>query len=862
MSAVSILMLLALLLSAPPAEAQFLNKLSKGLEKVNKNLDKVNKAIDKATKENKGKTTQESKKTSDEKAASTSSKEASDDDAFKNIKPYNQINYPYITPETRFLKVSNAYERNISDVHGGIFSVQDKDRFSFWTVDGECLFGYEWKYPGISSIDEPHPRFSSGVAVVKGANKNKVGKDYLALLYKDGRVKELDPSWVEATQFVDGLAIVTQNVNFKKNYFYINVKGEKVFPGLSLYGQGNKSMRPLCDGLRAFCDTNMKWGYINAQGTVVIRPQFEAARDFSEGYAWVCSSDGTISSGYPVMLIDRKGNVIYDAGFKLRPSELVGNGKLGDVHDGIFYREISSDTYYYDTTGKELAHYEGGSGFNTGRHAFVIPKGDIVNMVDKEFNPLKEFNSDILPGHVIEEYGPRFGPVGLASYDNFGKSMVIDTDGDIVLEGWRPASVNACIDGIRMFSASGYAKVSDIRIGDTRYGGLIKPDGEVAWLFSENTIEGGSVSRLPVVLNPKDDPRKRIPETGRTITIKDVTDCPPVGPKVWSVPSYTVKVVCVPAEGGTATLSPMTKFGYGDMATVTAKANEGYALSGIETDVADIPSVKNGEPFAVTSNVTVTVNFIKEEDIDTPPYAGAFQGIKNFEITKGISDDIAVYAEISKTPNVVTPYGDKTYGYIVSMFDPCKYYTGKDLGTYVFSAPLKIIGFQHDKATGKEWLVADGGSYVFGNVKLTGNGNPLAALFLNCVFAFDGHSSPDVIPRRYRIELVDRDDKTGEVTLGTLQVFSTLKGWVAAQDPSIVKTTDGVFTKKYDAGMNPEFYEGVKLKIVSPRSDVIWYPPMKWYNDNEPTYRRIIEQMGNKYRTYTSDYQDLFGKDR
>lgn len=45
MSAALFLGLLALFASAPPAEAQFLKKLSKGLEKVNNALDKVEKVV-------------------------------------------------------------------------------------------------------------------------------------------------------------------------------------------------------------------------------------------------------------------------------------------------------------------------------------------------------------------------------------------------------------------------------------------------------------------------------------------------------------------------------------------------------------------------------------------------------------------------------------------------------------------------------------------------------------------------------------------------------------------------------------------------------------------------------------------------
>lgn len=63
-----------------------------------------------------------------------------------------------------------------------------------------------------------------------------------------------------------------------------------------------------------------------------------------------------------------------------------------------------------------------------------------------------------------------------------------------------------------------------------------------------------------------------------------------------------------------------------------------------------------------------------------------------------------------------------------------------------------------------------------------------------------------------------------------------------------------------DKGMPADYVQGVRMKPAQKRTDVSWYPPQLWYDNNESTLQGIIKQMGNSYRTYKSDYDELFGK--
>lgn len=228
-------------------------------------------------------------------------------------------------------------------------------------------------------------------------------------------------------------------------------------------------------------------------------------------------------------------------------------------------------------------------------------------------------------------------------------------------------------------------------------------------------------------------------------------------------------------------------------------------------------------------------------------------------LSDGLRDDIPVYAELSADNKVDSPYGAATSGFMVLMFDPCKRYADTDMETYIFCAPFKVVGSQVD-ADGREWLVAEGGDVTFGNLKVNPQ-DPLMYLYINMAMAFDGHSSPTCIPRRYRIEILDRDKEKDEFTFGELQTYSAAGGgWVDAQNKAAQKVTKGLIVTKVDKGFDADLVRGVRMKPSQKRTDVNWYPPSLWYDNNETTLRRIVEQMGNAYRTYQSDYDKLFDK--
>lgn len=186
------------------AEAQFLKRLSKGLEKVNKALDKVEKAVNNQPNQRQQ---QPAQTASSQRAASNPKSET----GMEAVKP--SYRHPFLTSRTRYLDVP-GFSYNISDVYDDIFAVKRNSAWEFWRVDGTKLFDADWEYCGWGPYSEA-PRFSGGAAVARAKKANEQGKKPVCILYADGRVKQLDPSYEKVSDFVDGLAIVEQKINYK-----------------------------------------------------------------------------------------------------------------------------------------------------------------------------------------------------------------------------------------------------------------------------------------------------------------------------------------------------------------------------------------------------------------------------------------------------------------------------------------------------------------------------------------------------------------------------------------------------------------------------------------------------------------------
>lgn len=394
----------------------------------------------------------------------------------------------------------------------------------------------------------------------------------------------------------------------------------------------------------------------------------------------------------------------------------------------------------------------------------------------------------------------------------------------------------------------------------------MKPSGEIAWMFSDGVSAGGGDFREPVgppdETEPEREPVDSIPRIGPPypqpvppikLIIVDINQ-KAVGPTTVAPAKFNVSVVASPAEGGTASISPKGTFTYGEYATVSASPKEDWAVSSISTSIGG--KVKNNTPFPVTTDQTITVKFVKKDDDKAPEHSGAYQG------SMRVGDyNIPVYMHVNKDGTETTPYGDNTHGFLQIMFDPNMRYTNEkgEFAVSLFAVPLQISGVQKDETTGRQWLVLDGGSIAFHDLKIN-PGDPFMTLWVSTLMSLNGYTEANLKPRHYRVEMLDVNPETGEFTFGNLQTYSADDGgWYAGDDKAVSETKRGIMASMTDRGYPSEAFFGAKMQSVAPRDDIQWYPPQSW-SKNPSAFELLMNSMKSSYRNAKSDYNKLFDK--
>lgn len=826
---------LCVLYAPMPAHAQFLNKLSKGLEKVNKGLDKVNKVLDGQTEEARNK---DNGKESAKKSATSSSQSADETSGWKKVDA-PVARSPYIDEDTKVLRVKNLAYMDLTSVNEGVFGFKEDGKWEFWTVAGQKLFANDWKEVYMNR----KPVFTSGVAVVKQATRDAKGNQLVCLLYIDGSVQELSPEWQKVSNFKDGLALVEartfdSRMMPKTEYFYINTLGKRVFPSLTVgYASDvEQNMRPCNSGLRACYykqGSECHWGFIDDKGALVLTG-FEEVRDFSDGFAWVIRSQGG-----DIELIDTKGKTVFAPGVKVR-GYLTASNQISDASNGIVKvskEDSQTVTTYYTVTGEPVGTFAEGSVFDRGHAIVEEPSAGILEYgpeysIDTDGEATNRISTKILPPDVLAKL--KFKPYGLASWRSLKGEFIGNSRGQIFITS------NMEFGDFGQFSEWGYATIGDITVKGVDYKGLMTPDGHVAWLFTDN------------------------PDVETTVG----GDQPPIGPKPPKPATFTVTVKANPAEAGTVSISPAAPYIYGSKVTVTARPNskEWGALPYMDCSYEDLIA-RIGEPFTVTRDLELTVNFVKREDEDKPRHTGAYQG--DIAVTYDKNQKVPLYAEISAEPDIESPYGKTTHGFIVIMWNPTDTYRGPearwlnrdylDVTANIYYTPLLITGEMHDADTGREWLMLDGASAAVGNFRTNPRSEfDFESMILNLKTYYDGLDDISGIPRHYRVEIKDRDKSTGEFTLGTLETYNDYGKWVPGGDKSLEKTTEGRYVGWHDSGYDAATFEGVRLKTAPKRDDVLWYPPADLYDGDETKLESIAKALGNRYRKTRSPYFDMF----
>lgn len=350
----------------------------------------------------------------------------------------------YITPED---DASTAV--GVTCVSEGIWARKFSNEYQFYDLQGNKFTDSRWIYTGHTS-----PRMSRWGMILK-----KAGADYYApfiLVKPNGQEVELPEDWSFRTIFVDSLAIAQVKEGNRYKFRYITPDLKVAFPELSpipnLFEGRNDLTPPVSEGLRAYYtkkDGYELWGYIDAQGNIVIEPQFRDARSFHCGLALVTD---TKNDKY---FINKEGKKAFDLSWRSYEN-------VSDFDSGICAApgDRFDQTNYYDKSGNYITSLKRGSPFHKGYAYHLVhddsDNKDHVHRINKEFNDagtigvtssdydppvydeidVAHFKSRMVDGAACNgEYFYDY-TIGLFSKDGFAPATMVKNDGKTTLKGF------------------------------------------------------------------------------------------------------------------------------------------------------------------------------------------------------------------------------------------------------------------------------------------------------------------------------------------------------------------------------------------------------------------------------------------
>lgn len=744
-----------------------------------------------------------------------------------------------LTSNTHFVQLPNDCEW-ISDIEDGVWVVERHNACGFFLDDGHMLFDFAWATGG----GYRSPQMNGG-AILMYRKEDVNSQKPMYLLYRDGTAKEMPAEYIgPATNFVDGVALIRKKTGNTSEYVYVNVSGQRVYGNLTSlpdrFDNINMTIPPLKEGLRAYKQPNPsgfggKWGYIDATGKVIIPARFDKCRSFSEGYALV-------EENREIYFIDKKGNKAIAPYWE---DDTYFND-VSDVHDGYFTVNYSPRSYY-NTQGKKMARLNSGSPFYGG-YCFAEDStryNGKSRVYDKNFKSVR-----VIPEVDLwwndEGKAPIFTEAGVATVK---QERVLAPDGTILIQHYPAIKKSPNQNSIGAFSRSGFAKATLTHNG-SKYEGFINMDGEFVIVYRWNR-------EVELVTN---DPNNPWPCDTCRIVIDPIPPIP--GPTPIHRVEYNVTVIAAPSEGGT--VSGSGKYHLGDRVPLMAMAKEGWKFYKWESQTvgyynSTLPEnvIINGTDLAFVASFLPEVEKDSIEDVDN---TGSYCAHKSRPYD-GTTMDYDVYMEMSMDKKVESPYGKETYGFLACVLDGNKVYSQDQLVNgkqstitwKMFFVPMKISGLIKEK-DGKRYLVLDGGQFMVSDLRL-GNEVPAAAAYFNMIMGSEG-TLGTVSDGRYRLELTEYDEETGECTFGELYRFHPDFGWMLTDDyPS--KTTNTFYgSKTIHETITGDFFRGLKMKIC-PKRTVEFAPPQGWV---KASYADAVSNLFFQMSTIVTDWEKCFNE--
>lgn len=371
----------------------------------------------------------------------------------------------YVNEATIYLQPEpdDSKALGVTTVSEGLWAREFPDGYQFYDLQGIKFTDSRWNLPGHNA----RPRMTRWGMIAK-----KVGADRDApyiLVKPNGSEVALPANWSYATPFVDSLAIVGIRDGYRMSYRYITPDLKIAFPNLSpipQYFEGeNNPTPPLSEGLRAYCVEDgawRLWGFIDANGKVVIEPQFTDARSFHCGLAWVKDKQGDR------YFINREGKKAFEPQFSDASDYDAG---LCSTRGAQFYL-----TDYYDIHGNKVQTLKNGSPFHNGYAYYFVhdesTNKDFVHRIDKTFTDCGAV------GNVTTAYynPPEYDAIDVAHFNPW------------MVEGAACNGQYFYDYTVGLFSKEGYAPATMVtNDGKTIYKGFIDTGGHLKIVYSKQT---------------------------------------------------------------------------------------------------------------------------------------------------------------------------------------------------------------------------------------------------------------------------------------------------------------------------------------------------------------------------------------
>jgi hypothetical protein len=200
-------------------------------------------------------------------------------------------------------------------------------------------------------------------------SENDKGKYFYNKIEEDKKYKQFAGPFVKAQNFTEGVAIVCKEDDYVSA---INTKGEEIFKLKPENGIEFDVVGQCFEGMIIFRTKTGYLGFLDKEGKIAIKPEYDYAEDFKGGYARVSKN---IKSKDKVQLIDKEGNVKTDLDYAM----------IGSVDGGLMpYSNTKEEFGVIDVNKDKEKVITASSKYEE----IIIVHGDIFYSADDEWGML------------------------------------------------------------------------------------------------------------------------------------------------------------------------------------------------------------------------------------------------------------------------------------------------------------------------------------------------------------------------------------------------------------------------------------------------------------------------------------------